>query len=96
LAPTHGASHSHPITFRSVASRPVEGDAGLVVEGDVTIDGSTRPVTGQLDVGDDGRVSGTIPLTQSTRGIKPSRGLMGSLKVRDELEIVIEARLPAT
>ena len=38
---------------------------------------------------------GTIPLTQSDWGIKPYRGLMGALKVRDELEIVLDARLPA-
>ena len=38
---------------------------------------------------------GTIRLTQSGWGIKPYRGLMGALKVRDELEIVIDARLPA-
>ena len=28
----------------------------------------------------EGRVSGTIPLTQSEWGIKPYRGLMGALK----------------
>jgi hypothetical protein len=57
--------------------------------------GTTRPVTARLDVGADGRVSGTIPLTQSEWGIKPYRGLMGALKVRDELEIALDARLPA-
>jgi hypothetical protein len=41
----------------------------------------------------DGRVSGTIPPAQSTWGIKPNRALTGALKVRDELDIVIEARL---
>jgi polyisoprenoid-binding protein YceI len=87
--------HGQPITFRSRAVRLADGDTRLVVEGDLTMAGSTRPVTAQLDVGDDGRVSGTIPLTQSAWGIKPYRGLMGALKVRDEIEIVIEARLPA-
>ena len=57
--------------------------------------GNTRPVTAQLEVSPDGRVSGTIPLTQSDWGITPYRGLMGGLKVRDELEIVLDARLPA-
>jgi len=38
-----------------------------------------------------GRVAGTITLRQSAWGIQPYRGLMGALKVRDEVEIVVEA-----
>jgi len=83
-----------PISFRSTAVHPVDGGGGLVVEGDLTLSGSTGPVTGQLDLDADGRVSGTIALAQSAWGIKPYRGLMGALKVRDEIEIVIASRLP--
>ena len=36
-----------------------------------------------------------LEIVQTEWGIKPYRGLMGALKVRDEVEIVIEARLPA-
>ncbi len=84
-----------PIGFRSTAVRPQAGGARMTVEGELTIAGSARPVTAQLETGADGRVSATIPLTQSAWGIKPYRGLMGALKVRDELEIVIDARLPS-
>jgi polyisoprenoid-binding protein YceI len=84
-----------PIAFRSTAVRLAEADGQLVVEGQLTMAGNTRPVTARLDVGADGRVSGTIPLTQSEWGIKPYRGLMGALKVRDELEIVLDARMQA-
>jgi polyisoprenoid-binding protein YceI len=84
-----------PIVFRSTAARLSEADGQLVVEGQLTMAGTTRPVTLQLDVGADGRVGGTIPLTQSDWGIKPYRGLMGALKVRDSLEIVLDACLPA-
>jgi polyisoprenoid-binding protein YceI len=84
-----------PIAFRSTAVRLAEADGPLVVEGELTMAGNTRPITARLAVGADGRVSGTIPLTQSEWGIKPYRGLMGALKVRDELEIVLDARLPA-
>ena len=83
-----------PITFRSSAVSLTDGDTRLVVEGELTMSGSTRSITARLDVGGDGRVSGTIPLLQSDWGIKPYRGLMGALKVRDELEIVVAARLP--
>lgn len=86
--------HGQPISFRSSAVRLVGGDGRLVVEGELTIAGSTQPLTAELDIDGEGRVSGTIPLTQSSWGIKPYRGLMGALKVRDELEIVITARLP--
>jgi polyisoprenoid-binding protein YceI len=83
-----------PIAFRSTAVQP-DADAGhLTVSGELTIGGSTRPVTAQLDLAPDGRVTGTIPLTQSEWGIKPYRGLMGALRVRDALEIAIDARLP--
>jgi polyisoprenoid-binding protein YceI len=83
-----------PITFRSSAVNLTDAGGRLVIEGDLTVAGGTRPITAQLDVAADGRVSGTIGLTQSAWGIKPYRGLMGALKVRDELEIVIGAQLP--
>ena len=85
--------HGQPISFRSRAVRLAEGPERLTVEGDLTMAGSTRPVTAELSVGADAQVLGTIPLTQSAWGIKPYRGLMGALRVRDELEIVIEGRL---
>ncbi len=75
--------------------RPAEADGPLLVDGRLTMAGETRPITAQLDVDADGRVSGTIPLVQSDWGIKPYRGLMGALKVRDGLEIVLDAHLPA-
>jgi polyisoprenoid-binding protein YceI len=66
----------------------------LVVHGELTIAGSTRPATFELELGDDGRVTGTLPVTQSEWGIKPYRAFMGALKVRDTVEIVLDARLP--
>jgi polyisoprenoid-binding protein YceI len=83
---------SHPIEFRSTGVRQADGGR-LTVDGELTMAGSTRPVTAELSVEDGGGVSGTIPLTQSAWGIKPYRGLMGALKVRDEIEIVIAADL---
>jgi hypothetical protein len=64
-------------------------------EGQLTMAGNTRPIAAHLNVGADGRVIGTIPSTQSEWGIKPCRGLMGALKLRDQLEIVVDAQLPA-
>ena len=84
---------SHPISFRSTHVRPVDESGRLVVEGELSMAGSAQPVTAELTVGDGGAIRGTIPLAQSNWGIKPYRGLMGALKVRDEVEIVIEANL---
>jgi hypothetical protein len=52
-------------------------------------------VSARLTLGTDGHLTGTIPVVQSQWGIKPYRGLMGALKVRDDVEIVIDAQLPA-
>jgi polyisoprenoid-binding protein YceI len=84
---------SHPIEFRSRGVRLGDDGGRLTVEGELSMAGSTRPVTAQLSVDDDGGISGTIPVTQSEWGIKPYRGLMGALKVRDEIEVVIAATL---
>jgi polyisoprenoid-binding protein YceI len=81
-----------PIAFRSTDARLSGGR--LSVEGELTMAGRTAPVSTQLEVAD-GRVIGSVPLTQSAWGIKPYRGLMGALKVRDEVEVVIDAPLYA-
>jgi polyisoprenoid-binding protein YceI len=82
-----------PISFRSRAVR--EAGGRLAVDGDLTMAGTTRPVTAEVEVAADGRVSGTVPVAQTAWGIKPYKGFMGALKVRDEVEVVIDARLPA-
>jgi polyisoprenoid-binding protein YceI len=82
-----------PIGFRSDAVE-VATD-GLSARGDLTIAGATRPVSVRLALAPDGHVTGTIPLTQSEWGIKPYRGLLGALKVRDALDVALDARLPA-
>jgi polyisoprenoid-binding protein YceI len=79
----------HPIRFRSSGVRPDDRAGQLTVEGELSMAGTTQPLTARLSVDDAGGVSGTIPLTQSAWGIKPYRGLMGALKVRDEIEVVI-------
>jgi len=72
------------IVFHSTS---VDGDA---VAGELTMAGATRPVSLRLETGG-GRVRATIPVVQSEWGIKPYRGLMGALKVRDDVEIVVDA-----
>ena len=68
---------SSPIEFRGRA----EGDS---VTGELTMAGATRPLTAERTA-DGGRVM----LVQSEWGIKPYRGLMGALKVRDDVEVIV-------
>ena len=84
-----------PIAFHSTGARLLSGGRVLAVDGELTIAGRTRPISAQLDVARDDRVAGSIPLTQSAWGIKPYRGLMGALRVRDEVEVVVAALPPA-
>ncbi len=83
-----------PISFRSSAVEATDGGDRLSVTGELTMNGQSAPVTFELSVGADGHVTGTAELVQSEWGIKPYRGLMGALKVRDSLEIVFEGTLP--
>ncbi len=56
---------------------------------------TTRPAAFDIDVSGDGRVAGTLPVTQSEWDIKPYKALMGTLKVRDTVEIVLDVQLSA-
>jgi YceI-like domain len=82
-----------PISFGSSAVEPV-GDGRLQVRGELTIRGRSRPAAFELSVGADGHLTGRAQLVQSEWGIKPYRGLMGALRVRDSVEVVFDGVLP--
>lgn len=81
------------IDFRSTGVERPAADGRLAVSGELRIVGTARPLSFDLSMGADGHVEGTIPLKQSDWGIKPFTALMGALKVRDDIEIVLDARL---
>jgi polyisoprenoid-binding protein YceI len=82
-----------PIAFRSTAVELGSGE--LTVRGELDLADTTRPASFELNAAPDGRVSGTLPVIQSEWGIKPYRGLMGALKVRDTIEVVLDVSLPS-
>lgn len=82
-----------PISFRSTVVE--RSDERLRVQGELTVAGSTHPVTYELDISPEGRVRGTMPVTQTQFGITPYRGFMGALKVRDVVEVAIDVQLPS-
>jgi polyisoprenoid-binding protein YceI len=83
-----------PISFRSSAVESADGGGRLKVRGELTIRGQSRPASFELSVGADGHVTGTAQVAQSEWRIKPYRGLMGALKVRDSVEVVFDGVLP--
>ena len=83
-----------PITFRSGSI--ARADGRLTVSGDLTIAGTTRPADFQLAFEDGNRITGTLKVTQSDWGIKPYKAMMGALKVRDDVDIVVDVALPGT
>jgi polyisoprenoid-binding protein YceI len=81
------------IAFRSTG---VEADAGrLSVRGDLDLLGTRHPIDFDLAVGDDGHLTGSARLKQTDWGIKPYSALFGTLKVADEVEVIIDATLSA-
>jgi polyisoprenoid-binding protein YceI len=84
-----------PISFRSTAVEGAGGNGRLTVRGDLTMAGTARPATFELELGPGGELTAGTELVQSDWGIKPYRGLMGALKVRDSLEVRFEGELPA-
>jgi polyisoprenoid-binding protein YceI len=82
-----------PIAFRSTAIEHDNG--GLTVRGELELAGTTRPASFELTAAEDGRLHGTLPVSQSEWGIKPYRGMMGALKVRDTVEVVLDVPLPS-
>ena len=61
-----------PIAFRSTAVEPENG--GLTVHGELELAGTTRPASFELSAAAEGRVRGTLPVTQSEWGIKLDPG----------------------
>jgi hypothetical protein len=83
------------ITFRSTEVQPAEGTAGLSVQGELTLLGATRPISFYLAITGDGGLRAATVVKQTDWGMKPYTGLFGALKVVDEVEVEIEATLPA-
>jgi hypothetical protein len=78
------------IAFRSTEVQRTDG--GLAVRGDLTLAGTTRPITFDLALEGD-RLTGSAVVTQSAWGIKPYSALFGALKVADDVRVEIDAHL---
>jgi hypothetical protein len=84
---------SGPIEFRSSAIRANGG--ALDVAGELRLEGERHPIAFRLEMTPGGHVRGSAVVKQTDWGIKPYSALFGTLKVADEVEVLINAKLPA-
>jgi YceI-like domain len=83
-----------PVEFKSTRVTP-SGQGRVEVTGELSMNANSHPIDFDLKVSADGEVSGRATVKQSDWGIKPYSGLFGTLKVKDEIEVVAEASLPS-
>lgn len=83
------------IAFRSTGVQPAAGGSALNVQGDLTLAGTSRPITFDVAVADDGRLSASAVVQQTGWGMKLYSTLFGTLKVADEVQVTIDAALSA-
>jgi polyisoprenoid-binding protein YceI len=76
------------ITFESTSV------SGSSLKGDLNIGGKSGQVTLNLNVNDNGTVTGNTSFNQSQFGIKPFSAMLGALKVKDNVEVSVEVKLP--
>jgi len=80
------------IAFRS--TQVTGADGRLAVQGELTLGDATRPLSFDLAIGDDGKVTGAAVVKQTEWGMKPYSTLFGALKVADEVRVEVDAVLP--
>ena len=81
------------IRFRSTAV-DIPGDGSRMrVRGELTLVGTTAPISFVLAVDGDGSVTGSAVVKQSDWGLTPYSALFGALRVADEVEVEIDAGL---
>jgi polyisoprenoid-binding protein YceI len=84
------------ITFQSSAVRANADGRGFEVDGELELRGRRAPVSFALTLDDGGHLTGSATIKQTDWGIKPYSALFGTLKVADEVQVAVDAQLPAT
>ena len=81
------------IEFCSTEIRGASRGGTWTVTGQLDLNGKQAPVTFDLALADDGRITGSAIVKQTDFGMKPYSALFGALKVADEVTIGIDAKL---
>jgi polyisoprenoid-binding protein YceI len=83
------------IEFHSTDVQTSADGGRWTVQGELTLVGTTAPITFDVVVGTGDRISGSAVVKQTDWGITPYSTLFGTLKVVDEVEVVLDAVLGA-
>jgi polyisoprenoid-binding protein YceI len=81
-----------PVEFESTQVTPSD-DGRIEVTGELSMNGNVHPLDFELELWPDGAVSARATVKQSDWSIEPYSGLFGTLKVRDEIQVVGKATL---
>lgn len=81
-----------PIVFRSRSVRSTP-EGRFRVEGDLELGGGVHGIDFEISIGEDGRLTGSAVVKQTLWGLKPYTALFGTLKVADEVQVLVDARL---
>jgi polyisoprenoid-binding protein YceI len=88
------AADRHPeARFSATAFEPAAGGGG-VITGTLTLAGRSRPVRLAVSQPGPDRYRATTAIVQSDFGVKPYSAFLGSLKVRDAVNVQVEVSLP--
>jgi hypothetical protein len=80
------------IQFRSTSVE--QRDGGLAVKGDLELVGTSAPVQFDVSVRDDGALSASATVKQTNWGMTPYSALFGALKVNDDVEVILDGKVP--
>jgi hypothetical protein len=83
----------HDLRIEVGATNVEQHDGRLTVTGELELAGRRHALTFDLLLGPDGRLTGSATVRQTDWGMKPYTALFGTLKVRDEVEVSIDASL---
>ena len=80
-------------TARFTSTRIIPAASGGAIEGNLTLNGTTKPARLQLVSRGPGQYRGTATVRQTDHGITPYTGFFGALKLKDEVTVEVEADL---
>lgn len=80
-------------TFTATTFQPGTDGAGGTISGTLSLAGRSGPLQLQVSPAGSGRYRATATVRQTDFGIKPYSGFLGALKVRDTVEVEVEADL---
>jgi polyisoprenoid-binding protein YceI len=86
-------SGRHPEASFTAATFEPGADGGGAITGTLTLAGAARPLRLEITRTGPDRYHATTSVAQSLFGIKPYRGFMGALKVRDAVDVDVDVDL---